>query len=653
MKRRSWACCADRLAVWLGAVLCALLVAAPAAAATATIEPTRLQTLIASDDTPPADPDPRWRGGSAPDSQDEPVVWYRVPFELTQAADGSTWMLYLPYFYGGGRVWLNGAPVASVTENSPQLRVRWERPLLLPLPMTALRDGRNVLHLRVVAAHQPTGVKLPQLAMGPQHELQPSFDRRLFLVRTLPMVTVATGSVAGLFFLFIWWRRRAEVAYGLFGLAALLWALRTTTFVFDAIPNVLWVPWRAMYHAATGGFIALMALFMLSLGDGFRRTPALLLAAYVALGPLLLLIVGEPADRWLGQWWVLGLVPLGLAVAVLALRVAWLQRSAGAVALAAAVALAFVAGLHDYAVAWSAPWIEALLPRWSGHRLFLLHHAANLMLIVMGALLTLRFVRTLGALEAANRTLEARVAAREQELARGYERIAALQREQATNEERQRIMQELHDGLGSQLFSGLMRAERGALDNPGMVATLRSAIDEMRVAIDALTSDGHDFRAAFASFRFRWDARLADAGVAVNWSVGMPDEALTLNAHDTLQLLRIAQEALTNVLKHAQATRVQVRLDRRGTGASQRLSLIVQDDGEGVLAESGEAAAAGAGRGLANMRARATRAGASLVVGVDPTSGRGTRVSVDWPLPAGPAPSLMGSQEAAPLPPMR
>ena len=82
-----------------------------------------------------------------------------------------------------------------------------------------------------------------------------------------------------------------------------------------------------------------------------------------------------------------GLVPIGLGLALVAIAAAWRQGSAATLSIAIAVIMAFVAGLHDYLVAERSPLIDALLPDWSQHRFFLLHHAANLLLVVMGALL--------------------------------------------------------------------------------------------------------------------------------------------------------------------------------------------------------------------------------------------------------------------------
>jgi signal transduction histidine kinase len=281
--------------------------------------------------------------------------------------------------------------------------------------------------------------------------------------------------------------------------------------------------------------------------------------------------------------------------------------------------VALLTGVHDYLIAWRSPLIEAIAPRWAGHRFFLLHYGADLLLVTLGMLITLRFVRSLDRVEEANRTLEARVAERELEIAANYERIATLQREQAATEERQRIMRDLHDGLGAQLFTSLSRAERGALPPEAMADTLRGSIDEMRIAIEALASEEADFRTAFGNFRFRWEQRLRDAGLVPHWMLDVPDEVLRLPPHDALQLLRIAQEALTNVVKHARARQVQVGLRQRGD----RLELTIEDDGLGLPAPG---AAGGGGRGLLNMRRRAEQLGARLEI--DPQA-QGTRVRLE------------------------
>ena len=132
-----------------------------------------------------------------------------------------------------------------------------------------------------------------------------------------------------------------------------------------------------------------------------------------------------------------------------------------------------------------------------------------------------------------------------------------------------------------------------------------------------------DTQKAFGNFCFRWEVRLREAGVIPSWVIDLPDAVPVVPAHDALQLLRIAQEALTNVLKHARAMRVRVSLIHDAG----RLVLEVEDDGCGSAAP-----VSSGGRGQANMRARALRLGADLDIAA---IAHGLRVRLVLPLAPG------------------
>ncbi|CAN7432803.1 MULTISPECIES: ATP-binding protein [unclassified Variovorax] len=560
-------------------------------------------------------------GYSRPDRAKAPA-WYRVGFDYPDdPARQAQWAAYVPYFYDGGDLWLNGTLVASVPENTEQVYARTYRPQMTVFPAPLLRPDRNELAIRVAA---PKGypLRFPRVAVGPQTELQPLHDRRLFWTRTVPELTVLVSVLVAGFVVFIWWRRRSEVLYGLFGLAAALWATRTMTFLIDAMPMAQWQWWRVIYNSATGGFVIVMAVFTLRYAGVHRPGLERGLVAYWLLGPLSFALGGFAAEPFVARYWLGGMMGVGLLIIATSIGYARRRGTLTSAALSAVMAFAVLVGVHDYLITWDPRLLGRFLPEWVGHRIHLLHFGSNMLLLAMAALLTARFLRTLHSLEDLNRTLETRVADRERALAANYERLAALEREHAASEERQLIMRDLHDGLGSQLFTSLSRVERGDMDDGQIATALRSCIADMRLALDALASDEHNLGAALGNFMFRWEAQLIAAGVRPRWDIDLPDDAMPLAPHAALQLLRVAQEALTNVLKHARATRVEVRLRQLGD----MLEMEVEDDGHGLVGEPRRQ-----GHGLGNMRSRAQRLGGALEVRSGPT---GTCVVLRLPMTA-------------------
>lgn len=578
--------------------------------------------------TPPA-ADAPWQPVALPDlwrksrPQVAPVAtWYRVDFDVPAPPDAA-WAVAFPYLYDGGDVWLNGALLAQIPGNTSEMRVRWARPHLVTLPPALLRGGTNALQVRLAQPPQRASMRFPQPSIGPLAEVARQYDRRFFWVSITPQITATVCLLVSLSVLFIWWRRPAETIYGLFGVAVALWGLRTLTFVVETMPTETWFWWRLVFHSATGGFIVAMTALAWRLAGIHKPWFERALFAYWLVGPAWLLAQGPAAEPLVNRWWVGGFLPIGATIVGASAWFLARRRTLEAAALPVAMALAALAGIHDYVVAWdldpAIPWLAS----WTAQRFQLLHLCASLVLLAMGGLLVARFVRALHALEDVNRTLGERVAERERELAGNYERVFALERENAAAQERQRIMRDIHDGLGSRLFVSLSRVERGAMRDDEIADALRGCISEMRIAFDALVPAEPDFRSALGNFLFRWRQQMLACRIQLTWSIDVPDASLEISPHASLQLLRVAQEALTNVVKHAGASHVDVCLALAGG----QLVLEVRDNGIGAAGVCEDTT----GRGLANMRTRAVQLGGH--VDVHGGSG-GTRVTLQVPLPA-------------------
>lgn len=201
----------------------------------------------------------------------------------------------------------------------------------------------------------------------------------------------------------------------------------------------------------------------------------------------------------------------------------------------------------------------------------------------------------------------------------------------AGERESRRIGAELHDGVCQDLTGLSLRGKRAqkaleaagrpeAEDLRGIVEGLGEAIGEVhglsrRLSPGRLT--GRDLAGALDDL-VRRTAEVSDARVTFR-SAG---DGSALDPRVTLQLYRIAQEALSNAVRHAGASHIEVLLshDRGPT------MLRVDDDGRGMPADSGDTG----GLGLDTMLWRASRAGALLLVG--PRPGGGTRVECWMPV---------------------
>jgi PAS domain S-box-containing protein len=213
----------------------------------------------------------------------------------------------------------------------------------------------------------------------------------------------------------------------------------------------------------------------------------------------------------------------------------------------------------------------------------------------------------------------------------------------AQEDERRRIAREMHDQFGEHLTSlnrwiGMLKQACAdnvdSTDLRGQVADLEAVAQRLDRDVDHLVwelrptaLDDLGLRAALANYVQDWSKRV---NVAANvHASGQVEDRLTSEVETTLY--RIAQEALTNVAKHARATRVDVLLDRR----ADHVLLVVEDDGLGF--EPGEADQAGGGFGLLGMRERAALVGATLEI--ESVPGKGTTILVRTPIqvPASPA----------------
>ena len=209
---------------------------------------------------------------------------------------------------------------------------------------------------------------------------------------------------------------------------------------------------------------------------------------------------------------------------------------------------------------------------------------------------------------------------------RGEAERARLEKQllEVIEREQRRIGQDLHDGLGQHLTALEMMnhalMEKVKREAPGLISEMQDISKHIRQTITQTRQLSHGLSPIALEddglmSALRELAEMTQSGGRVNCSFECPSTVRISDTRLATQLYRIAQEAITNAVRHSGAKSVAIQLSRSGA----RLELVVSDDGKGMPAE-----AVKSGLGLATMHHRAHLIGANLEF----TSNRGSGVRV-------------------------
>jgi signal transduction histidine kinase len=216
----------------------------------------------------------------------------------------------------------------------------------------------------------------------------------------------------------------------------------------------------------------------------------------------------------------------------------------------------------------------------------------------------------------------AKISAQQTIIANQEAEIEAQIRSKAIVEERQRFVRDMHDGVGGQLLSLLMRVRMKRVDLGDVEDEIQKGLTDLRLVADSLDNVGNDIDKALATFQTRAQQQLDAAGIAFHWQKPESLSGAQLDARQILNLYRLLQEALSNAVRHSGCDSFRVEfVERKG---QEGWEIIVADNGKGF-----DSTQVKAGHGLANMRKRAVAFGGDL--SIDSVKPHGTKITVTLP----------------------
>ncbi|MEM7430667.1 MAG: ATP-binding protein [Pseudomonadota bacterium] len=535
---------------------------------------------------------------------------FKIYRAMVDVPTGYSLAVYLPMFDGAAAVWVNDRSIGVSGSMQDPIADMTYQPTLYRVPGDLVIAGPNVIDV-VVSAQVPSGGRLIPFHVAPLSELEPAHATASFL--TVGVLTAFNGIflVLGFCALLLYVSGDRDRLY--------LWFVLLLVFSATRNLNVLWPEWPAnlairnwMYLASTLGVL----LTVSGLVSRFaQRTETRLDIGLVLfwIPASLLIAIGLFVDL-AASWFyantairVIGIVLVPYALVRFLLHARSLSIAVHNV-IFALLLIGLVLVLHDIVQTWP--------PR---RLIFPLSNLAGLPIVLsFCVILVSRYAGHLAAIQAHNRELRDAVAARENELAESHRRESEQARLQVLGDERQRIMRDMHDGVAGRLAVLIQKLRRGPPASDTLTDELQHSLQDLRLVIGSLDEElGADFRAALAAFHEQIAPIVEDDGVILRWWDTLA-ESPALGPQRTLQVYRCLQEAIHNVLRHADANTLDVHIHSFNDG----IELIVADDGVGIDST------ASPGRGMRNMRNRLESLGGALLVESDQG---GTRIRMQIP----------------------
>ncbi len=519
---------------------------------------------------------------------------------------------------------VNGIPAQP---DKPLRRLRGEvsaEAALYPLAERYLQEGVNVLFIKTYAAKRD--VTMPPFAVGPAKEIESAYRTRSLLQEDVPIAGVAILLFTVALCLVVNWPHEDRLRMR--WLMAFLTVNACSTLLLTLLPS-----------AGTPQFaqIGLLVLSNLFLGLSASRyavldtggnsnwpnyvTAAMALLCVLTATAFALSVKDAPFAPYLVAIKTSQLAAMLLVIAATVVLIwhtaakdgeRWLER------------LVLILCLTTFAVDKLAQNADIFLPfnpQWP-----ISLYWSPIVGPLLGIGMVLSLARQAGEarreVTQSNIILAERLEEQDAELARQYQAQRQMLQRQVMLEERQRIVRDMHDGIGGQLLGLMMQVRSGGVDKEEVERGLQSSMADLRLIVDSMDSAEEGLVETLRSFEHRVRSQVEAAGIELTFAVDV-DEAVNLGPRPTLQVLRILQEAVTNAMRHSGGNRIKVS---GSTQLGQILEMLVADNGMGL------SAAVRRGRGLTSMETRARNLGGELSIAGEV---RGTTLRLSVPINPG------------------
>lgn len=546
-------------------------------------------------------------------------VWFRFRLVIPPQGERAdpAFAVYGTRMMGGAyAIWANGRLLHANLNDWP---MQFNSPLYVTLPLEMTTPGQSVEMLIAMPYRLNQGYAVGSLYAGPVDATANARDWRAFWQKVAPQAATWVMLLVGALSFHLWLARRQDNANLMLALLSAALLVCNCQYFYNPLSNeTLFIWYNTIMDAAISWVLVLVFFFTLRFTRfHFPRFEAALVACALVITLITLPAWGWQQNSLLLQHYFNVAAALGMMGFV-----AWLSLTKPSLeqhAITASVWLMTLFGIHD---------LFAISAQTLPDDIFVFPYAALALASAFMFISQRQHIGALKAVEQFNNTLHERLQQRERELLEKQAALLDMEKTQTLQQERQRLVRDMHDGMGTILMTSMIMAEQGRMSPAQMADALRDCVDDLKAVIDSLEPVGHDVRTLLGMLRQRFGDRIQKAGLELSWQMDDFVPPLPwLQSTQALHVLRIVQEALTNVLKHAWATQIEVAAMTAPSATGEEGVLItITDNGRGM-----DANAQNPGRGLRHMQERARFLGGTVTLNTMPNGG--TRVNLWLPGP--------------------
>lgn len=513
--------------------------------------------------------------------------------------------LYLPSFADAIHLRVNGNTVFGYEPDDGRPPRMWNLPVLATVPPGLLAAGDNRLEI-TLSGYPQEGLALEPFYFGPEDLLAPHFSWRFLTGPSIARFNIGFLTIAGLLLGIIWIARREEQTFAALAASCFFAGIICIHFGFET-SGIPYRWWMLAWNVSLSIYVFLLMKFCGYYIDedlsSYKNTSLFLIAAELAAGALV------PESHVFN---VLMLFKLHPAIASFVIISIFLQRRRKIDGFDFWIFFVFMSA----AAAMGAYELYITTFEQPTRNQHLFQYMPLAMLCVCLWLIISRFMLSLKNYEELTGSLKKIIAEKTEELHQTYEKLGQAERLKAINKERQRIMLDLHDGIGGQLVNTLAYMQNNNAGDEVIHTALEDALRDLSLMLDSLETDA-SISTLLGMLRTRLEALLAENGLEFEWLIADEPELPKPGPSQNLSLLRIVQESITNIIKHAEASVISVSSDRS--------SITIRDNGKGFdpVSSCGKRQS----HGLKGMRRRAASIGAEFYIS---TGNNGTVVRLVW-----------------------